>query len=185
MKQARPEFAEFSERLRQAREHAGFAGVREAARNFGWNENTYKSRESALRGIPEYADVKKYARAFRVPWIWLLTGEGDGPSWANLRSQESKFDGRNASAQRSRPRLYSNQPRDSDRIQVEIGTLRKRVAGFLLQEGFPHEQALAYADGVIGSLLEHPGELSALYQVVSDRTPPVSPGPANGGPSHR
>lgn len=75
----RPENAQFSERLRQARQHAGFARPVEAAREHGWNENTYKSRENGLRGIPAFSEVRKYSRAFKVPFIWLLAGEGVAP----------------------------------------------------------------------------------------------------------
>ncbi len=67
----------FPERLRQARSNAGFKSPREAAQRFGWNENTYKSREGGIRGIPDQEQVRRYARAFRVPFLWLLTGQGE------------------------------------------------------------------------------------------------------------
>lgn len=68
--------SEFAERLASARRRAGFPSPREAAKEFGWNENTYKSRENGVRGIPDQSEVRTYARAFRVNFIWLLTGEG-------------------------------------------------------------------------------------------------------------
>lgn len=68
--------AEFSERLEEARRKAGFKSPREAAQAFGWNENTYKSREGGLRGMPSQDEVRRYAQAFGVPFIWLLTGDG-------------------------------------------------------------------------------------------------------------
>lgn len=65
-----------AERLKWARERAGFGSPREAAKHFRWNENTYKSREGGLRdyGVDE---AKDYSRAFDVSWIWLVSGEGD------------------------------------------------------------------------------------------------------------
>jgi hypothetical protein len=70
----------FSERLKWARQNAGFASTREAANRFGWNENTYKSHEGGARGKdrrpPDEDAVSKYARGFRVDFIWLYTGRG-------------------------------------------------------------------------------------------------------------
>lgn len=69
------------ERLRFARERAGFGSPRAAASAFGWNENTYKSHENGVRGVrglPEVA-LRKYARAFRVPWEWLAVGRDGEP----------------------------------------------------------------------------------------------------------
>ena len=67
---------DFSERLQWARNRAGFKNPREAAERFEWNQHTYKSRENGLRGIPDQDEVRKYARAYGVSFIWLLTGEG-------------------------------------------------------------------------------------------------------------
>lgn len=62
-----------AERLRQARLRAGYEKPADAARAFGWNEHTYKSHDTGLRGLK--MDVaRKYARAFRVPVSWLMTG---------------------------------------------------------------------------------------------------------------
>ena len=66
----------FSERLAWARRKAGFDSPRGAAEHFGWNENTYKSRDNGIRGVSDQGEVRKYARAFDVEFIWLLTGEG-------------------------------------------------------------------------------------------------------------
>ncbi|MFN3891962.1 MAG: XRE family transcriptional regulator [Beijerinckiaceae bacterium] len=67
---------EFHERLEWARIRAGHSSPRAAAEAFGWNPNTYKSREQGLRGIPDQDEVRKYARAFGVSFVWLLSGEG-------------------------------------------------------------------------------------------------------------
>jgi phage repressor protein C with HTH and peptisase S24 domain len=69
---------DFSERLAWARQQARYDSPRKAAADFGWNENTYKSHENGMRGkeAPPQDTVRKYARAFRVDFLWLLTGEG-------------------------------------------------------------------------------------------------------------
>lgn len=67
-----------AERLRQAREAAGFETAADAARAFGWNTNTYKSHENGVRGMSKKA-AYKYAGAFGVGAGWLLIGEGRGP----------------------------------------------------------------------------------------------------------
>lgn len=66
-----------NERLRLARERAGYQSPLDAARAFGWNENTYKSHEGGIRGIRPIA-AKRYAKAFRVSTAWILTGEETG-----------------------------------------------------------------------------------------------------------
>ena len=70
----------FNERLKWAREKAGYSSPRVAANAFGWNENTYKSHENGIRGDddrPPSADhVKKYASRFKVDFVWLYTGRG-------------------------------------------------------------------------------------------------------------
>ena len=79
---------DFHERLAWARRQGGFSGSRDAARAFGWNENTYKSHETGMRaGIrpPEQDVVRKYARAFAVDFVWLLTG-GGSPKRRNVAS---------------------------------------------------------------------------------------------------
>lgn len=65
------------ERLRQAREAAGFASAADAARRFGWGETTYRSHENGQRNIPRER-APEYARAFRVAPSWLLYGTGEG-----------------------------------------------------------------------------------------------------------
>jgi PAS domain-containing protein len=63
------------ERLRQARQMAGFGTAVEAARHFGWGQSSYIGHENGTRGIrPRVAN--KYAAAFGVSLGWLLTGEG-------------------------------------------------------------------------------------------------------------
>lgn len=63
-------------RLKRARERAGYESAANAARRYGWSEVTYRAHENGLRGItPRVAE--KYGRAFRVDPSWLLYGTGD------------------------------------------------------------------------------------------------------------
>lgn len=68
--------SERHERLRQARENAGFPHASDAAKRFGWAAPTYSSHENGHRGMTTDA-VAKYAAAFRVPVEWLLNGQGE------------------------------------------------------------------------------------------------------------
>ncbi len=68
-----------SARLIKARLARGFRSAKEAARYFGWNYSSYIQHEQGLRGISRAS--AKYAKAFRVSEGWLLTGEGEGPSF--------------------------------------------------------------------------------------------------------
>ncbi|ACB95038.1 XRE family transcriptional regulator [Beijerinckia indica] len=63
-------------RLQIARQQAGFESATEAARAFGWNENTYRSHENGERGL-RIAIAERYAKAFDVSAAWLLTGENE------------------------------------------------------------------------------------------------------------
>lgn len=67
-----------SDRLREARINAGFTSTAEAARRFGWNENTYKSHENGKRGIPRRS-VERYARYFKVDPEWIMFGDAGRP----------------------------------------------------------------------------------------------------------
>jgi phage repressor protein C with HTH and peptisase S24 domain len=61
------------ERLRQAREAAGFASAAEAALRYGWTVTTYRHHENGTRGFKrEQAAI--YARAYKVTPEWLLFG---------------------------------------------------------------------------------------------------------------
>ncbi len=63
------------ERLASARLAAGFETASDAARAFGWNENTYRSHENGERGIKNGV-AEKYSKAFNVSFLYLLTGKG-------------------------------------------------------------------------------------------------------------
>lgn len=63
------------QRLRRARERAGYSTASDAARAFGWVIPTYSAHENGTRSLlPDVAE--KYARHLRVRAAWLLTGDG-------------------------------------------------------------------------------------------------------------
>lgn len=66
-----------AERLRQAREAAGFESAAEAATKFKWNENTYRANENGNATF-SFKKAKEYARAFGVRPEWLY--EDSGPA---------------------------------------------------------------------------------------------------------
>lgn len=66
-----------NERLKTARERAGFETVADAARRFGWPIVTYRHHENGTRGFRRDSALR-YARAFRVSPEWILFGTG-GP----------------------------------------------------------------------------------------------------------
>lgn len=61
-------------RLRRARESAGFESASAAAKRFGWTVSTYSSHENGQTPVPVKA-AEKYAKAIRVSSAWILTGE--------------------------------------------------------------------------------------------------------------
>lgn len=63
------------DRLRKARQEAGFAGAKEAAAWLGVNANTYGQHDNGTRGFGR-DKAEMYARRFRVNIEWLLTGKG-------------------------------------------------------------------------------------------------------------
>lgn len=66
-----------AKRLKWARERDGrYKSPTEAARAFGWTVSTYLGHENEDR-TPSRPTAKKYAKAYKVRWEWLL--EGDGP----------------------------------------------------------------------------------------------------------
>jgi len=89
------------QRLRFAREQAGFARASDAARAMGIGEPTYLGHENGSRGLSRAA--ARYARFFRVSLDWLIGGQGElglaggeaGPA-GGLRAGASPFPPRNA-----------------------------------------------------------------------------------------
>ena len=64
-----------------ARAYAGIEDATAAATRFGWTIPTYHSHENGNRGIKPTV-AKKYAKAYKISFTWLMTGEGTmtGPS---------------------------------------------------------------------------------------------------------
>lgn len=65
-----------SDRLKQARERAGYDSARSAATAMGVSADTYAQHENGTRGFKSKAE--RYARFFKVAPEWLLFGRGDG-----------------------------------------------------------------------------------------------------------
>lgn len=64
-------------RLAWARKrHGQYRSGSAAARAFGWVISTYLGHENGDR-IPSIDMARRYARAYRVRWEWLLEGEGE------------------------------------------------------------------------------------------------------------
>ncbi|MEK7752764.1 MAG: XRE family transcriptional regulator [Acidobacteriota bacterium] len=61
------------ERLKWARQKAGYDSAAEAVRAFGWTKTTYADHENGHRQ-PKMPQLKRYAAAFTVPWLWLHEG---------------------------------------------------------------------------------------------------------------
>ncbi|QDP20694.1 XRE family transcriptional regulator [Bradyrhizobium cosmicum] len=64
------------DRLRRAREKAGFSSAMAAAKRFGWPTSTYGAHENGQNGFPVDA-AERYGRAFKVSAGWLLSGDGE------------------------------------------------------------------------------------------------------------
>lgn len=75
------------DRLRRARIERGFTTAAEAARAFGWNENTYASNENGNATFSRKLG-KRYADALGVRVEWLMDGvppmRGNGPTSVRL-----------------------------------------------------------------------------------------------------
>ena len=73
------------QRLRFAREQAGFARASDAARAIGIEEPTYLGHENGSRGLSRAA--ARYARFFGVSLDWLIDGRGE----LSLAGGEARF----------------------------------------------------------------------------------------------
>lgn len=75
-----PDLETPSLRLKWAREQAAkkrpeFKSPRSAAEANAWNENTYRAHET--RNNFDADQAKRYGRAYKVNWVWLLLGLGE------------------------------------------------------------------------------------------------------------
>lgn len=71
------------DRLKWAREQAGFATAADAARHLGVEVGTYRHHENGTRHFRMPA-ARRYATAFGVDITWLLTGQGQPKEGVNL-----------------------------------------------------------------------------------------------------
>lgn len=62
------------ERLRQARQRAGYPSARAAAIRFGWSPSTYSAHENGQNGFDTEAALT-YAKAFSCDVSWLVLGD--------------------------------------------------------------------------------------------------------------
>jgi phage repressor protein C with HTH and peptisase S24 domain len=62
------------QRLKEARERAGYRSARAAAQENGWPESTYRSHETGLRAFGK-EDAEKYATTYGVDidWLWAIS----------------------------------------------------------------------------------------------------------------
>lgn len=77
------------QRLSWARAQAGFKTATDAARRFGWNENTYRSHENGARD-PKPEIAKIYARAFKVDQNWLYMGTGGPEEFSGSQTETAR-----------------------------------------------------------------------------------------------
>lgn len=87
----------FAKRLRWAREqhgvYKGHGAPTAAAEAFGWKVSTYLGHENGDRTGARAATVKKYAKAYKVDWQWLLYGTGSPKSRADDETEIEGFAG--------------------------------------------------------------------------------------------
>lgn len=74
-----------AKRLKYAREKAGYPSATKAAEARGWNPSTYRTHENGQRNYG-LNDAKRYGPAFKVPWLWLLTGDQLAPPKKSAKS---------------------------------------------------------------------------------------------------
>lgn len=78
-----------NDRLRHAREMAGFDSAMSAAKRFNWKPSTYASHENGQSKVPQEAAVT-YAKKFGTTPGWILTGEGKPPKNKSGRHIDSE-----------------------------------------------------------------------------------------------
>lgn len=67
-----------ADRLKKARNDAGYGSAVDAVRAFGWIPSTYYGHENGRANISRSAAIR-YARAFKVDPAWLLYGKSSKP----------------------------------------------------------------------------------------------------------
>lgn len=120
-----------SERLKWARKRDGrFKSPTEAATALGWTVSTYLGHENGDRN-PSRAAAKKYAKAYKIRWEWLLESEG-GPL---SRAMEAPIRGRVGAGNEVHPlddgdpglgTVPLSLPPDAQAVQVDGDSMRPR-----------------------------------------------------------
>lgn len=109
---------EIANRIRQARTDAGFATASDAVKHFNWTYSTYAGHENGHRSA-KLADLKKYAAAFGVDFVWLQTG------------RTTKTD-RTGDTPKPDPRGFAEQLPEflppTDRLRLDLERLAQNIA---------------------------------------------------------
>lgn len=71
-----------ADRLKYAREKAGYADAADAIARLGLTASTYYGHENGDR-VPRSAKLKEYAHIFNVPFVWLLEGGAEPKELTN------------------------------------------------------------------------------------------------------
>jgi len=83
-----------AQRLREAREAAGFLSAKDAARALRLADSTYTQHENATRGFP-VAKARRYAVFFKVNIDWLVNGRGTPKGRSSIDTLYGELDERN------------------------------------------------------------------------------------------
>ncbi|WP_162906867.1 LexA family protein [Algihabitans albus] len=78
--------SQVAERLRQAREAAGYTSAAAFARAMGMLDATYRHHENGQR-TPGPEQIRDYAKKLNVPYLWLLTGESNPKELGPVQTQ--------------------------------------------------------------------------------------------------
>jgi hypothetical protein len=79
-----------NDRLRKAREGAGYKTATDAIDHFGWKSSTYRAHENGQNNF-RVEDASTYASAYGVTAAWLLIGEdkNTAPKTKPIRLEKS------------------------------------------------------------------------------------------------
>jgi phage repressor protein C with HTH and peptisase S24 domain len=129
--------SEAGERLKRARESAGFKSARSAALRFGWTPSTYASHENG-QSQPPPKTIPIYAKAFKVTPEFILFGsetkDDDSPLEHGEPSPITSIDG-------DRLSWHGDIPGSVPEIDVYGGM----GAGGIAQQGFVSQNGNVYA----------------------------------------
>lgn len=110
-----------NERLKAARKQAGYSSASEAANALGISIGTYAGHENGNRAF-DVETAKRYAKFFKVPLTWLLTGEG--PMKTIMREEETRLSGP------VRPLIDNYDPEAPDEAGEEVDNVYSAAAPY-------------------------------------------------------